>query len=799
MDDPSPRLLCYRPGMTRREDDGSAERDLAPDAPFGERLRVLRLAANLSQEALAAAAGVSARTISDLERGVRTTPQSQPATLIADALGLAGGARERYFAAIRQQRLPRGNAAVRITPDLPDAGPILGREAEIALIGERLAGGDRLVSLIGPGGVGKTRLALEVAARRDAAAPGSVVWLALDLVAAPAGVLPSIARACGVRDRGSGNLPGRIAEAIAGRDVPLVIDNAEHVLEALSLLPDLLARAPRAAVLLTSREEARLAGERIVRVEPLPLPRRGATGAALAANPAVALYIDRLGAGAGVGAGEAAAVDEAAAVVRLLDGLPLAIELAAAQAIALPRLVLPALLEATGLAALARGRRDGPGRFRTMEAAITWSVDLLPPGADRLLRLLGVFRGGFTAAAVAGIATGARWPEAVGSLAALANAQLVAPDSASGAPRFRLLEPVRMYALDRLRAGGEEARAAEAHARWFLGWARGQAVAIDGPDPVPALDAVERDLPNLLAALSWASANGDPVAAMETLGALRRFFDFRGYIGEFRAQLDAAIAAAGSALPAARPLMDALFWSAIFANMQGDAAASGSRIDRLRALAAESGSVEHAVLADIAGWGRAGASADTRNAAGAYLRNALETLGEHAAGDLSWMLALLLGVELHESGDPAGAIAPLERAAAAAAARACALDRPLPLARLGLALLDLGREEEARVRLDESLALSARLDAEVIALFALLGLARLDARPGSPDAARLAARRLGAAEAIVARLGLSWGPYWEGVLDDLRARLAAALGPEPLAARLAEGAAAPLSGVLAPS
>ncbi|MGI9252800.1 MAG: helix-turn-helix domain-containing protein [Thermomicrobiales bacterium] len=780
--------------------------ELPRDVPFGDLLRMFRLSAGMSQEALAAAANVSARTISDLERGIRTTPQNQPALQIANALALDGDERERYFDSIKRHRLPRGSAATRINPDLPAVQwPILGRDAELDLIQRRFAEGSRIVTLVGTGGVGKTRLALELAARREAAAPGAVIWLALDLVSSPAGVLPSIARACGVKDRGSGNLPARIADAIAGRDVLLALDNAEHVLEAMTVLPELLDQAPRLSILLTSRDEARISGERIVRVDPLPLPRRGESHDDLTGNPAVALYLDRLAAASAPAITAATAsscepggtIDDAVTVVRLLDGLPLAIELAAAQAAALPQATMANLLEAAGLDALTRGRRDGPSRFRTMEAAISWSVDLLPPGADRLLRLLGVFHGGFTAEAAIAIATTAGSPTLIGALAALANAQLVLP-GAQNAPRFRLLEPVRLYARTRLHDAGEEPLAAETHARWFLEWGRRQSMAINGMDPIPALDAVEADLANLRAAFAWATAHGDPVLTIDTAVALRQLFDVRGYHTEFREIIDAALAAIGEHAPPTRPLMDALFWSAIFANMQGDLATSSACTERLRALAEQTGSAEDAIRANLVEWGRAGASAETRTEAGAYLRQALAMMDESVSANTAWMLHLLHGVELHESGDPAAAVPLLELAAASAVDSGCALDQPLPLARLGLALLELGREADARRRFDEALTQSARIEAEVISIFSLLGLARLDAASEDPAALALAARRFGAASAIVTRQALAWGAYWEGVVAELRARLAAHLGETMLARLVREGEAGALADVLPP-
>ncbi len=750
---------------------------------FGEHLRRHRLAARMTQEELAEASGISVRSISDLERGARTTPQAAPAGQLADALGLSGAARDAWFAVIRSQRLPRGRAAVAIAAlaaaPLPIfAAPILGREREIAGV-EDLLGSERIVTLIGPGGVGKTRLAAAVAAQAQDARPGAVVWVALDGLSSPAAVLPALARACGAGEGGAHPI-SRIAEALAGRAMLAVLDNAEHVLEAAADLPALLKAAPGLTLLVTSREELRIAGERVLPIEPLPLPQKTASIGRIAANPAVALYLRAVGNPADASSQDVIALQEAAAVARLLDGLPLALELAGAQAAHLPRQTIAGLLEAAGLAALARGRRDGPGRFRTMEAAIAWSLALLPPDAERLLRMLGVFQGGFTTEAVANIAASLGAPGLIRLLPALINAQLIQHQHDGPGGRFRLLEPIRMFALALLRASGGLQAARDAHATWFLGWARRQLPVLDGPAPLPALDAIERDLPNLHAAMAHAYASGDALAALPVITGLHRFYDSRGYRSEHRIMLETAIAAtAGAENPA---VLEALFWAAYHANILGDEPAASAGIARLRAFAAESGDPEWTARADLLQWGRDAGSAAARDNGEALLRHGLSALGERRTGFIAGALSLLLGVELQERGDAAAALPLLENARDSAAAAGRALDLPVPLARLGLALLDLGRDDEALPCFTQALDISRTLGLPGVAFFPLLGLAMAGARSGDPVRQETAAAALAAAEEIVRGQGLAWGPYWETTVAHLEETLSGLLGPDRLAA-----------------
>ncbi|MFM9108115.1 MAG: helix-turn-helix domain-containing protein [Chloroflexota bacterium] len=283
------RGWLYSPPMNEAAAPGS-DQDATDDA-FGRQLLALRLAARLTQEELAERSGLSARTISDLERGRRPAPHPVSAHMLAIALGLDDARRARFFASMRQHRRLRAEAraAAAAAPPPADEAAILGRDADLAAIEGRFAAGDRLLTLAGPGGVGKSRLARAVAVRREQAGL-PVLRVSLDAISSPDLVLPAVARAAGAPAHGPGSAADRIAAALGGDPTLLVLDNFEHLLDAAASVAALLAAAPALAMLVTSREALRIAGERVVSVPPLPLPAPGSAGEALVANPAVALF-----------------------------------------------------------------------------------------------------------------------------------------------------------------------------------------------------------------------------------------------------------------------------------------------------------------------------------------------------------------------------------------------------------------------------------------------------------------------------------------------------------------------------
>ena len=432
-------------------------------------LRGLREDAGLSQEELARRAGLSAHAISALERGTRTRPYPHTLRSLAEALALSEADRSRLIAAVPPRARPAraaSDAATARPRDLPvPTTPLLGRDEDVRRVG-RLLAEHRLVTLSGAGGVGKTRLALAVAGQvRDRYADG-VALVELAPLMESSAVLPAVADAVEAT-RGTGRSAVEdVVERIRGQHLLLVLDNLEHLLDAAPDVAALIEAAPDLTVLATSRAPLRLRGETEVAVEPLGLP---SATTRTSDSPAGRLLLDRAAAvSPGWGTDPAEDAFVAATCVRLA-GLPLALELAAARA----RLLDPATLLARLDTALQDGPRDLPARQRTMRATLDWSHGLLGEDERRLLRLLGVFVGGFTLDDLEAVVerTGAPAGSSMALLASLVEHSLVT--TAPGGTRFRMLEPVAQYARSLLVEAGEWEAADAAHAAHFLVPGRG--------------------------------------------------------------------------------------------------------------------------------------------------------------------------------------------------------------------------------------------------------------------------------------------------------------------------------------
>jgi predicted ATPase/DNA-binding CsgD family transcriptional regulator len=457
--------------------------------------------------------------------------------------------------------------------------PFVGREREVAaLVALSRQPEVRLLTLTGPGGVGKTRLALAVAARLAEDFPDGVGFVNLAPIAHPHLVAAAVAQVLGLRDAGSEPLVVRLQTFLRGRRLLLVLDNYEHVIDAASLVTDLLGAAPDIRILVTSRTRLRLSGEHEHVVPPLGLadPGQQVSYEATAESPAVQLFVARARAvqeAFALTAENAAAV---AAICRRLDGLPLAIELAAARVKVLSPAALLARLERR-LVVLTGGGRDLPARQQTMRDTIAWSYDLLPAPEQRLFRHLAIFVGGFTLEAAEAIANAhddldVNLFDGITSLVDKSLLQRV--EGRDGEPRFSMLETVRELGLERLAASGELDAVSRLHAAYFLDFAEERESPSFFSNPGPELDRFAADHDNLGAACDRLGYQNTAEECLRLAAACARYWYSRGHLREGATRLHRALATAGSTSSAAKGHV--LNWAAIFAITMGDIEASST-------------------------------------------------------------------------------------------------------------------------------------------------------------------------------------------------------------------------------
>jgi predicted ATPase/DNA-binding XRE family transcriptional regulator len=525
--------------------------ELVTQGNLGVSLKKLRAAAGLTQEELADRAGISVRTVSDVERGLRMAVHGGTARRLASALGLGADDRVRFEA------VARGPAAERAAR--PGALPVpptrlLGRSRELDSITARLQGRDvRLLTLTGPGGIGKTRLALQSAVQVQASFGGGVFFIELGELKDASLVAPELAKVIGVVETGP-ELVELLTRRLAGRRALVVLDTFEHLIPAVPLVYSLLGNCQKTTFLVTSRSALRLRGEHEFPVPPLELP--AAIGPVRPEDigrwPATALFWERAQAVRPDLDLDPATASLIAEICRKLDGLPLAIELAAARVKHLPLAAIREQLEHR-LELLVGGPLDLPLRQRAIRDTVAWSHDLLQPREQVLFRRLSVCAGGWSLDAAENVAGGfGAVADALDGISALVDQSLVVLERDRPDPRYDMLDVIREYAAARLSGAGETDEVERRHARHYLAVAEAaepHLVRAGHRDWFRRLDA---DRGNLRRGMAWTIEHGEAVLALRYTVALWRYWRQLGEFAEGRRWSNAALAVAGDTAPALR-------------------------------------------------------------------------------------------------------------------------------------------------------------------------------------------------------------------------------------------------------
>jgi predicted ATPase/DNA-binding XRE family transcriptional regulator len=531
---------------------------------LGDLIRRYRLAAGLSQEDLAERAGLSVRGISDLERGRRLSPHMETLRLLAEGLGLTDVERASLIEAARPelQAAPSPDSPTTAAPSSPPRTShrslptpptqLLGRDELVDQIaGHVLQEEIRLITLTGPGGVGKTRAGLEAARRLAPQFSDGVVFLDLSLLSSDHQFGPALLDALAFTGNQGADPVGQLIDLLSNASLLLILDNFEHMLESAVSVARVLAFCPGVSVLVTSRTRLRLRGELVITVPPLSLPERDLGWSGEIISPAVKLFVERARDASSNFVLDEQTIETVRDICRRLDGLPLAIELAASWL----RVLTPgALLDQLNdhLPSLGGGARDAPERHQTLRHTLGWSLQMLGQDEQRLFRQISAFSGGAALDAIQATAIGSPWDQLqlLELLANLVDNSLIRQSMADdGSTRYTMLETIRAFGREQAMERGEELPLRSAHAAWIRALAEEAEVGLVGPHESVWRSRLTDEQANIRSALDWSIEQGDIDSGLRIAGAVWRFWSKRGALLEGCEWLSRVLALPGEPEP----------------------------------------------------------------------------------------------------------------------------------------------------------------------------------------------------------------------------------------------------------